>query len=61
MAIRCCPACGSTDLNMPKFEDGVVPEIDNLNDYVCGACGIRANPFEFDKQSDYDAFVEHLE
>ncbi len=46
---------------MPGFADGVVPETDNLNDYVCGKCGLKANPIEFDTAADYEAFRDALE
>lgn len=61
MVIKACPKCGSTQLDMPGFQDGVVPEIDVFNDYVCQRCGLRAVPLEFDRESDYTAFVEGLE
>lgn len=56
MATRACIRCGSTDLDMPGLADGVVPETDNLNEFVCAACGLRAIPLEFDREEDLRAF-----
>ncbi len=60
MSIKACPRCGSKDLRMPGFADGIVPETDNLNEYVCGKCDLRANPIVFDAKADYEAFLEGL-
>ncbi len=61
MAIQACPRCGCRSLHMPGLEDGVVPETDNLNQYVCDECGLKANPIEFTREADYEAFRKALE
>lgn len=61
MVIQACHACGSTDLEVPKFKDGIVPETDNLGDWVCNACGVRGIPLEFDERTDHEAFVDSLQ
>lgn len=58
--IRACSVCADTKLRMPGFADGVVPEIDNLQDYVC-ANGHKMTPFEFESRADFEAFRDGLE
>lgn len=60
MVIQACHHCGSTSLQVPKFKDGIVPETDNLNDWVCDECGRRGIPLEFERKDDYQAFVDEL-
>lgn len=59
MAIRACSVCADTHLRMPGFSDGVVPEIDNLQEWVC-ANGHKTTPLEFDERADYEAFRDGL-
>lgn len=56
VAISCCPRCASRDLRTPGFADGLVPETDNLGDWVCRTCGLRAIPIEFDDEASYRAY-----
>ncbi len=53
--LRACSVCGSTKLRMPGFSDGVVPETDNLQVWVCDH-DHQMTPLEFDQQADLDAF-----
>lgn len=54
--IRACSICGSTKLRMPGLSDGIVPETDNLAEYVC-ARGHKMTPLEFDADADFEAFA----
>lgn len=40
---------------MPGFGDGIVPETDNLQEWVCEN-GHKMTPFEFDDAVDFEAF-----
>ena len=44
---------------MPGFSDGVVPEIDNLQEWVCDR-GHQMTPLEFDDASAMHAFQESV-
>lgn len=44
---------------MPGFSDGVVPEIDNLQEWVCDV-GHKTTPLEFDSEADLEAFQESV-
>ncbi len=57
MVFQACPRCASTDLEVPKFKDGMVPEIDNLAEWVCRRCDLRAVPLEFEEEEDLRAFA----
>lgn len=57
--IRACSVCASTELRMPGFGDGIVPETDNLAEYVCHR-GHRMTPLEFEVDADYVAFRDGL-
>lgn len=59
--LRACPRCGSTDLSIPGVGDGVVPETDNLAEWVCQECDLKAVPLEFADKHDLRAFRETLE
>ncbi len=61
MVIQACPRCGCSKLEMPGFEDGVVPETDNLNEYVCTRCDLKAIPIEFESRDDHAAFEANAE
>jgi hypothetical protein len=52
-----CTRCASRDLRMPGFADGLVPETDNLGEWVCRRCGLRAVPLVFDDKDAYLAFA----
>lgn len=56
MVIQACSRCGFDEMDMPGFEDGTVPETDNLNELVCKRCDLRAIPIEFDDPLAYRAF-----
>lgn len=57
MDIAACSRCASTDLRMPGFGDGIIPETDNLGEFACDQCGLRAIPILFDSTQDYEAFA----
>ena len=57
--MRACSVCGSETLRMPGFSDGVVPEIDNLQEWVCDR-GHQMTPLEFDDASAMHAFQESV-
>ena len=59
IVIRACSVCGDVRLRMPGLSDAVVPETDNLADFVC-AYGHKMTPMEFDSQADYEAFANSL-
>ncbi len=56
-----CPRCGSRDLRIPTFADGVVPETDNLAEWTCGRCGVRTTPVWFEDEAAYRDFLAALE
>ena len=53
--MRACSGCGSERLRMPGFSDGMVPEMDNLQEWVCAA-GHQMTPLEFDDKASLEAF-----
>lgn len=55
-----CPRCGSRDLHIPTLADGVVPETDNLADWVCSVCGLRTTPVYFEDRASYEEFLAAL-
>ena len=59
-AIVACAVCADTQLRMPGLADGVVPETDNLQDWVCRS-GHRTTPLEFVDPADYEAFRQGLQ
>ena len=61
MPLRACHRCGSTDLSIPGLSDGVVPETDNLAEWVCHECDLKAVPLEFEDKHALRAFRETLE
>jgi len=52
-----CPRCGSRDLHIPTLADGVVPETDNLAEWVCDPCGLRTTPVWFEDEEAYGEFL----
>ncbi len=58
--IRACMQCASRDLDIPKLKDGIIPETDNLAEWVCRVCGLKAVPLEFQEAADYEAFRDAL-
>ncbi|MGB1586495.1 MAG: hypothetical protein ACPHID_05560 [Thermoplasmatota archaeon] len=57
--MRACSVCGSQRLRMPGFADGIVPEIDNLQEWVCEK-GHQMTPLEFDDAEALRAFQDSL-
>lgn len=45
---------------MPGFSDGLVPETDNLSDWVCRRCGFRGVPLLFDDPEAYRSFADEV-
>jgi hypothetical protein len=44
---------------MPGFSDGMVPEMDNLQEWICSN-GHQMTPLEFDSKADYQAFAKSV-
>lgn len=61
MTIQACPRCAYNKLDMPGFEDGRVPETDNLGELVCQRCDLMTIPIEFEEEHAYEAFREETE
>ncbi len=50
-----CPRCASINLRMPGIRDGTVYYWQNLSEYACEDCELRAVPLWFE---DLEAFQE---
>jgi hypothetical protein len=58
--IEACIVCGSRELRWPSASDGVpVGQAANLDERICQH-GHRGVPLLFDREADWEAFVESL-
>ena len=55
--IAACQRCAGTSFRIPGLRDGIIPETDNLGEWTCARCDLRATPLYFDDVDDYAAFA----
>jgi hypothetical protein len=59
--LTACPDCGYVGIRPARFGEGAVAGLGDLMSMrVCGHCGYRGPPVEFDDSADYVAYVEGL-
>ncbi|MGB0651584.1 MAG: hypothetical protein ACPGQL_00145 [Thermoplasmatota archaeon] len=58
--IVCCLRCGSLKLRPLTLSDGLFADGGELFKWVCDDCHWQGTPIEFDRESDYKAFVAAL-
>ncbi len=63
-SIRACLSCGSRNLDFTPGNGMVANTYFGIGPVagiaICKDCGMRGGPIEFEKEEDYEAFLEHL-
>lgn len=58
--VYACMACGSPSVRQAKASEGIIPGGGANLTWICGRCGHRGPPLEFDSPTAYRAFVKAL-
>lgn len=58
--VYACMGCGSPSVRQAKASEGIIPGGGANLTWICGRCGHRGPPLEFDSSTAYRQFVKAL-